>query len=176
MVIHKLHLYTGEGKGKTTAAMGLALRSLGHGYGVFVAQFLKDGRSGELAALRQLPGATVYAAKPLEKFAFRMTEEERARAADEQSGQARALAALIADARPDVTVLDELALALHMGMVGEPQGRALIDAALSSGECVVTGRYAPDWLRGMADYVSVITPERHPYDTQKLMARKGIEW
>lgn len=176
MTIRKLHLYTGEGKGKTTAAMGLALRSLGHGRNVFVAQFMKDGRSGELAALSQLPGAAVYVARPMEKFVFRMTQEERARAALEQNAQAMELTQRILRERPDLTVLDELAIAANMGMVGEAEARALIGAALESGECAVTGRYAPDWMREMADYVSVITPQKHPYETEKLMARKGIEW
>ena len=72
-----VHLYWGEGKGKTTAAMGLALRALGHGRKVTVVQFLKNGSSGELAPLRAL-GAAVYAGKTGTKFASQMTPEERA--------------------------------------------------------------------------------------------------
>ena len=72
-----VHLYWGEGKGKTTAAMGLALRALGRGRKVTVVQFLKNGSSGELAPLRAL-GAAVYAGKTGTKFASQMTPEERA--------------------------------------------------------------------------------------------------
>jgi cob(I)alamin adenosyltransferase len=61
---NKLHLYMGQGKGKTTAAMGLALRALGHGRRVLIAQFLKDGRSGELRTLKNLPGALVAEVAP----------------------------------------------------------------------------------------------------------------
>ena len=73
----KLHVYTGNGKGKTTAAMGLALRSLGHGRRVLIAQFLKDGRSGELAALCTFEQATIYPAKPISGFVFAMSPEEK---------------------------------------------------------------------------------------------------
>ena len=80
----KLHVYTGTGKGKTTAAMGLALRSLGHGRRVLIAQFLKDGRSGELAALCTFKQATIYPAKPISGFVFAMSPEEKEEAADEE--------------------------------------------------------------------------------------------
>ena len=69
--MNKLHVYTGPGKGKTTAAMGLALRSLGHGNAVLVAQFMKRANSGELAALRRL-NACVLTAPPISGFTFRM--------------------------------------------------------------------------------------------------------
>ena len=84
----KLHVYTGNGKGKTTAAMGLALRSLGHGRRVLIAQFLKDGRSGELTALRTFERATVYPAEPISGFVFAMTAEEKEEAARRQNAQA----------------------------------------------------------------------------------------
>ena len=65
---NKLHVYTGNGKGKTTAAMGLAVRSAGHGRRVLIAQFLKDGRSGELNAFKMLPNVEVYPMKPVSGF------------------------------------------------------------------------------------------------------------
>ena len=64
---NKLHVYTGNGKGKTTAAMGLAVRSAGHGRRVLIAQFLKDGRSGELNAFKMLPSVEVYPMKPVNR-------------------------------------------------------------------------------------------------------------
>ena len=72
-----VHLYWGEGKGKTTAAMGLALRALGSGQRVTVVQFLKDGQSGELEPLQRL-GARVYSGRAGEKFVFQMTPQEKA--------------------------------------------------------------------------------------------------
>ena len=75
-----LHLYYGDGKGKTTAAMGLALRALGSGKRVVIVQFLKGGQSGEIPLLEQL-GATVYRGKAGQKFVFQMNEAEKARPA-----------------------------------------------------------------------------------------------
>ena len=72
-----VHLYCGEGKGKTTAAMGLALRALGHGEAVVIVQFLKGGETGELAGLRKL-GAVILRGKAGQKFAFQMNEAEKA--------------------------------------------------------------------------------------------------
>ena len=72
-----LHLYYGDGKGKTTAAMGLALRALGSGKRVVIVQFLKGGQSGEIPLLEQL-GATVYRGKAGQKFVFQMNEAEKA--------------------------------------------------------------------------------------------------
>lgn len=173
---HKLHVYTGDGKGKTTAAMGLALRALGHGQRVLVAQFIKDGRSGELAALEQFPSATVWHNATVQTFIFRMTADEQAQVRRQQTRQAQALAVAVQEHRPHLIVLDELGLALHLDMVAQSVGRELIMAALSSGETVVTGRNIPDWLEEKADYLSVITAQRHPYVTQGLPARMGVEW
>ncbi|HSK69145.1 MAG TPA: cob(I)yrinic acid a,c-diamide adenosyltransferase, partial [Candidatus Limnocylindria bacterium] len=72
---HLLHVYTGDGKGKTTAAMGLALRVLGHGGKALLAQFMKDGTSGELASLASLAGAEVFPGLRMDGFIWRMGEE-----------------------------------------------------------------------------------------------------
>ncbi len=174
--VRKLHVYTGDGKGKTTAAMGLALRCLGHGRRVLIAQFLKDGRSGELASLARLPGAVVWKGAPVSKFTFRMTPGERARTAAEQTEQARRLTAEIGRCGFDMVVLDELGEAVHLGLVEDAVARELIDAALSVAETVATGRDVPDWMLARADYVSRIAAERHPYQTEGLRARQGVEW
>ena len=172
----KLHLYTGEGKGKTTAAMGLALRSLGHGRRVLIAQFMKDGESGELAAMAKLEGCAIAKGEPVKKFTFQMTREELEATAASQTEYARALTEQIAAFSPDLTVLDELACAAGYALLEESAARGLIAAAIASGECAVTGRDAPSWLCDMADYVSDIRAVRHPYDTQGLCAREGVEY
>lgn len=172
----KLHLYTGDGKGKTTAAMGLALRFLGRGRRVLIAQFMKDGESGELKALSQLNGCRVVKGEPVRKFTFQMTQQELEETAKALSGFARTLSEQIRLLSPDLTVLDELACAAGYGLLKESAARELIASALASGECAVTGRDAPAWLFDLADYVSDIRAVRHPYDTQGLDAREGVEY
>ena len=97
-----LHLYYGDGKGKTTAAMGLALRALGSGKRVVIVQFLKGGQSGEIPLLEQL-GATVYRGKAGQKFVFQMNEAEKAAT---RTLQNQNLAAALAQPC-DLLVLDE---------------------------------------------------------------------
>lgn len=176
MAEHKLHLYTGSGKGKTTAAMGLALRALGHGQRVLIAQFMKDGRSGELTALAQLPGATIFPAKPISGFTFSMTPAELAQAQAEQTAQAKAIERLILTLQPQTVILDELAMALSTNLVDEATARSLLQASLSCAETLTTGNLAPAWLHDLSDYVSLISAQKHPYETENLPARKGVEW
>lgn len=175
-MMKKLHLYTGDGKGKTTAAMGLALRCLGHGGRVLVGQFVKDGTSGELMALRQMSGVTVLPCPPMKGFATCMTEDDRAAAAQEHTKYAHALIRVMEDVRPDCVILDELAMALTLGMVPADAAQALIEAALRHGETVVTGYAAPAWLHDRADYVTRMSAQKHPYKTENLPARRGVEW
>ena len=97
-----LHLYYGDGKGKTTAAMGLALRALGSGKKVVIVQFLKGGKSGEIPLLEQL-GATVYRGKAGQKFVFQMNDAEKAAT---RALQDRNLTVAMAQ-EADLLVLDE---------------------------------------------------------------------
>ena len=108
-----LHIYYGDGKGKTTAAMGLALRALGHEKHVTILQFLKDGSSGEIALLRRC-GADVHAC-PNAKFTWLMTADEKAEAREHNNAAMRtALAAPF-----DLLVLDEACAACRTGLVDE---------------------------------------------------------
>ncbi|MDR1600334.1 MAG: cob(I)yrinic acid a,c-diamide adenosyltransferase [Oscillospiraceae bacterium] len=173
--MNKLHLYTGEGKGKTTAAMGLALRALGHGRRVLIAQFLKDGRSGELEALRQFNNARIARIPPTKKFTFQMTQEELAETRRVLTAELDKLAALIGREKPGMMVFDEMAMAAYLGALDERGVERLIDTALEHGEAVVTGRYAPQSIVDRADYHTEMTKRRHPFDGG-LHARAGVEW
>ncbi|MBQ9010720.1 MAG: cob(I)yrinic acid a,c-diamide adenosyltransferase [Clostridia bacterium] len=175
-MIHKLHIYTGNGKGKTTAGMGMALRFLGHDRTVLVAQFLKKGNSGELTALGRFPGATMMSAPPLSGFTFRMTDEERRQAALDQTAFAGEIRDRIELVQPDMILLDELNNAVALGMVPEDLALRLIDTALRFGETVSTGRSAPESFLARADYITRMEAVRHPYLTEQLRAREGVEW
>ncbi len=170
-----LHVYTGNGKGKTTAAMGLAVRAAGHGLRVLIAQFMKDGQSGELSVLRTLPGITVHKSQPMNHFTYQMTpeelEEERAR----QTAELAAIANEIRETKPQLIVLDELAVAMQLNLVPLDAAMDLVETALTFGETVVTGRGAPEKLVERADYVSRIDAVKHPFE-EGIPARKGVEW
>ena len=141
-----LQLYWGDGKGKTTAAMGLALRALGHGQRVSVVQFLKDGTSGEISLLRRC-GATVRAC-PNAKFTWQMT--------DAATAEARACAAC------------------KSGLV-EEQLLKVAAARAKTAEVVFTGREPAEWMQTAADYSTEMRAVRHPY-AQGVTAREGVEY
>lgn len=127
-----LQLYWGDGKGKTTAAMGLALRALGHGQRVSVVQFLKDGTSGEISLLRRC-GATVRAC-PNAKFTWQMTDAEKAEA---RANNNAALQAALAEPF-ELLVLDEACAACKSGLV-EEQLLKVAAARAKTAEVVFTG-------------------------------------
>lgn len=164
-----VHLYWGDGKGKTTAAMGLALRALGHGRRVVVVQFLKDGSSGEIGPLRRL-GACVYAC-PNAKFTWLMNEAERAQARESATVALRA-----ATAQPcDLLVLDEACAAWQNDLVDRDLLRKTVAGAGAQSEVVLTGRKPADWMQDAADYSTEMRACKHPY-TQGVPAREAIEY
>lgn len=171
----KLHVYMGNGKGKTTAAMGLALRALGGGKVVYVAQFLKTEQSGELLALRAMKNAAVERVEPIGKFTFLMNDGEKEEAQKRQTSELMRIFARVERLKPDCMVFDELALAMYLGMVDIDAALSLISRGLEFGEVVTTGRYAPEALIKLADYVSNVRMVSHPYE-QGLASRRGIEF
>lgn len=165
-----VHLYCGDGKGKTTAAMGLALRALGQGMQVVVVQFLKNGTSGELEPLKKL-GAAVYSGQPGAKFTFQMNAEEKAQATKENN--ARLAEALQQPC--DLLILDEICAARNSGMVDEALAKQAVLERPQQREVVLTGRNPEAWMVEAADYITEMQPRRHPYE-QGIPARKGIEF
>ena len=165
-----LHLYYGDGKGKTTAAMGLALRALGSGKMVVVLQFLKGSKSGEVPLLEQL-GAKIYRGKAGQKFVFQMNEEEKAATRQLQNAN---LAAAAAD-EADLLILDEAGSAWELDMVDKALLQKAVLARPAGQECVLTAHAAPQWMLDAADYVTEMKCRRHPYQ-KGIAARQGIEY
>ena len=165
-----IQLYYGDGKGKTTAAMGLALRALGQGMRVVVVQFLKNGTSGELEPLKK-SGAAVYSGQPGAKFTFQMNAEEKAQATKENN--ARLAEALQQPC--DLLILDEICAARNSGMVDEALAKQAVLERPQHREVVLTGRNPEAWMVEAADYITEMQPRRHPYE-QGIPARKGIEF
>lgn len=167
-----LHVYTGEGKGKTTAALGLALRAWGHGLRVGVVQFMKKGEDyGEILALRRM-GIEVYqfgSGKLIAKGRHCQDDLDCARRALELSRS------LLRSGEFDLMILDEVNVALYFGLIDINDVLKTLSQRDRGVEVICTGRNAPEELRKEADLVTVMTVEKHPYD-EGLEARKGIEY
>ena len=164
-----LHIYYGDGKGKTTAAMGLALRALGHEKHVTILQFLKDGSSGEIALLRRC-GADVHVC-PNAKFTWLMTADEKAEAKEHNNAPQ--------PTAPGPTlfllVLDEAGAACRTGLVDESLLQQAAALAGQGREVVFTGRNPAAWMLEQADYATEMRAERHPY-SKGVAAREGVEF
>lgn len=168
-----IHIYCGDGKGKTTAAMGLALRALGCGWRVLIAQFLKDGASSELKALRQFPQAELLTCQ-IKGFVIGMTEAQKLAVKEQHTRQLREIIARCQCGRYGLLVLDEIIATVNLGLIDRP---LLLDFLLHKPqglEVVLTGREPDSELMELADYISEIKKRKHPYD-QGMPARKGIE-
>ena len=169
-----IHLYCGDGKGKTTAAFGLALRWAGRGGRAVIAQFLKGADSGERYAMAHVPGVTLLPVPETIKFVFAMDEEEKAAArAESRALLAGALAAL--EGGCGLAVLDECCGALSTGMLTEEEVLAFLDRCPPEAEVVLTGREPPRALLERAGYVTEMVKRKHPYD-RGVQARIGVEW
>ena len=170
-----VHIYHGDGKGKTTAAMGQALRALGPGWHVGVVQFLKDGSSGEVRMLASLPRTSVVACSTDGKFTFQMTSDELAAM---RTRQEEALARARAQAEAgefDLLVLDEVLDAVNTDTLAASSVEDAVHACKPSCELVLTGRDPAPALLELADYVTEMRCEKHPYQ-QGVAAREGVEW
>ena len=158
-----IHVYHGDGKGKTTAAMGLALRMLAAGRRVVVVQFLKDGESGEVRLLAEHFGVPVFAGKVSDKFTWSMTSEELAATCELHDGNLASALAELEGAQEGLLVLDE----------------ALVDRALDMSargvEVALTGRAPSRKIVEKADYITEMWCKKHPYE-QGICAREGVEY
>ena len=169
-----VHLYCGDGKGKTTAAVGLAVRHSGRGGKVVFAQFLKDGTSGECRVLAKL-GVTVLAANPVGKFSFRMTAEEKAETASALGRTFDAATGFAVRERATLLVLDEVCAAVNCGFLPEKTLTEFLESRPDSLEVVLTGRDPSENLQVHADYITEMKKRRHPFD-EGVAAREGIEF
>ena len=168
-----IHIYCGDGKGKTTAALGLALRCAGSGRKVLLLQFFKDGKSSEFAALERVPGIRAVPQTRSFGFSWTLGEEERREARAYYSG-------LLEDsfARAegfDLLVLDEAMSACTTGMIDEARLLELLERKPAGLEVVMTGRNPGEALLERADYVTEMKLVKHPFQ-QGVPAREGIEY
>lgn len=167
-----IHIYTGNGKGKTTAALGLALRAVGAGKRVFVAQFVKGMKYSEVDIINNRFDEIEIRQYGLDCFIFNAPTDADIEAA---RGGLNEVKSILCNPSYDLVILDEANIALYYNLFGVNE---LIDALRSRNdnmEVVITGRYAPEKLIEYADLVTEMKEVKHYYNNG-VEARKGIEY
>ncbi len=169
------HIYFGDGKGKTTAAVGIAVRAAGSNLKVLFVQFLKTEFSGERRVLSNLPNVTLTCC-PLElKFTFEMNESEKQQASKIFKEIFERSAETVLTEKYDMIVLDEVFEAISAGMLNESDVFEFIANAPVSVEIIMTGHNPPKRFMESADYITEFKKIKHPYD-RGVTGRIGIEF
>ena len=168
-----IQVYTGDGKGKTTATLGLALRAAGHGLRVEIVQFMKGWPGyGELEGVKWLPTVTIH---PFGRSGWIHPDQPEP---EDYEQAARALAyarQVMAGGEADILVLDEINVAVSFGLIALDDVMDFIRRRPPHIELILTGRYAPDGLIEIADTVTEMREIKHHY-SKGIKARKGIEY
>ncbi len=168
-----IQVYTGNGKGKTTAALGLALRAAGYGQRAYIGQFLKGQRYGELVSVRKLAPLIIieqFGRKGFIHVTESPDDEDIERA---KNGLQKCLKAMLSR-KYRIIVLDEINVALHFHLLTEKEVHDFLDQRPEDVEVVLTGRYAPPSLTKRAELVTEMKEKKHYY-TKGVRARLGIE-
>ena len=170
-----IQLYHGDGKGKTTAAAGAALRAAGRGRLVIFAQFLKGQESGEVPVLREIAGIRVLRSGKAFPFFAEMTEAQKEELTDIHNRILARIGRALREKQADFIVLDEITHACRFGLLDE----TLLDGILACGkgtetEILLTGRDPSAKLLEISDYISEIRAVRHPWE-KGISARTGVE-
>jgi len=159
----RIHMYYGDGKGKTTAAVGQAVRAAGYGLQVLFFQFLKDNSSNERKILE----------RDQVKFVSRMNGDEKAELRHYNN---KALDEIVKFCTNfDVLVLDEALCAIHLNVLSEEKIRSFLEHKPRGLEVILTGHEVSQDMLDLADYATMMMKVKHPYD-RKVMAREGIEF
>jgi len=171
-----IHVYHGDGKGKTTAALGLAVRAAGCGKSVVVVQFLKNWSCGEHNSIEELTNITLFLGKPAGgKFVHEMSVAEKQNTKISQDKSLKNAIDLVKKGQCDVLVLDEVIDAHRLGVLDVSMLNNLIFHKPDSLELVITGHKPDEKLLERADYVTEMVKRKHPYD-EGVGARLGIEY
>lgn len=169
-----IHIYCGNGKGKTTTAMGLCARAAGFGLRVLIYQFMKDNSTNERRVLQLCQNITIVDGLASEKFSFQMSQEEKAQRKAYYEEQLRRVTEMACRENYDVLFLDETLYAIGAGLLDESLVLDFLKNKPKHLEVILTGQNQSQALIDAADYVSEIRKIKHPFD-QGMAARKGIE-
>ena len=166
-----IHVYTGEGKGKTTAALGLALRAAGAGHKVFLGQFVKEGRYSEIKALEQFGELVTVEQYGQGRFIKGNPADSDIKSAREGFRKMKEIAS---SGDYKVVIMDEANIALYYNLFSVKELIELADGRAVGTELIITGRYAPPEIIKMADLVTEMKAIKHYYN-EGVNARVGIE-
>lgn len=169
-----VHIYTGDGRGKTSISLGMVMRAVGNNMSVLFCQFLKGQPTSELNSLEKL-GVKVLRVDGFEKFIAFMSENEKKDCKSAHQLCYNRMKADFLSGEYDLVVLDEVMAAITLSMFSLDDIVSLVKSKPDNVELVLTGRDAPQELLDLADYVSEIKSVKHPYD-KGIKARKGIEY
>lgn len=170
-----VQIYTGDGKGKTTAALGQALRAVGHGFSVIVIQFLKTADSGELHSVeKHHPDFVIYRFETQKKFFWNLDEKEKEELKKEINIAMEFARKTLSEEKCNILILDEILGALHNKTISLEEIKELIKIKPFHMELILTGRNAPAELIDMADLVTEMKKIKHPIDNN-ISSREGIE-
>ncbi|HWQ42238.1 MAG TPA: cob(I)yrinic acid a,c-diamide adenosyltransferase [Desulfosporosinus sp.] len=171
-----IHIYTGNGKGKTTSAVGLAIRATGNGLKVLMVQFLKGAETGEIKILKKLePNFKLCRSEEIKGFLWNLNEEQIKSFKKNTEALLEYCFELVSTEQWDMFIMDEVLGAISTGFIATEVIAQFLESKPSGLEVVMTGRNAPPELVEMADYVSDITPVKHPFNNG-IAGRKGIEF
>ena len=169
-----VQIYSGDGKGKTTAGMGQCVRAAGYGYKVLIFQFLKDNSGNERKAMERIPGIVFEEGPQTVKFSFRMSPEEKQEQKRWYEEKLKMVFQRAAEERFDLLFLDEALYAVRGGLLDEDLLVRLIKERPENLEILLTGQDPGERLTALCDYHSEIQKRKHPYDAGQT-ARDGIE-
>lgn len=169
-----IHLYYGDGKGKTTTGMGLIVRAAGYGCKVLLYQFMKNNETSERKVLENVENITIIDGLDKEKFSFQMTEEEKREHKRFYEDRFRMVTEKAVSESYDVLFLDEAVYTISAGLLDEELVLEFLKNKPGRLEVILTGNTPSQRLIDQADYVSQIKKIKHPFDQGKP-ARMGIE-
>jgi cob(I)alamin adenosyltransferase len=170
-----IQVYTGDGKGKTTASIGLGIRAVGRGFKVYMVQFLKGTDTGELHTLKNIENFKVFRFQSTEKFFWSLNEEEKKILAEDMKKAYEFVVDVLQNKKCDILILDEIMAAIHSKMYTVEDVLKLIDMKPTEMELVLTGRSAPQEIIEKADLVTEMKAIKHPFE-KGIPARYGIEY
>ncbi len=168
-----IHIYCGDGKGKTTASCGLALRALGNDMKVVFCQFFKDGSSCEVKSLIKFENLTYFKSKIQLPMFSRMTDEQKNLAFEAYNSLFKEV--IEQGKKSDLVIFDEIISAMTYKFLDETTVINVLKKLSETCEIVLTGRNPSENLQELADYISEIKKIKHPFDSG-ITARKGIEF